>query len=702
MTKNSIRTALCGTLLCASALATTSAFGQSAVVVDPQPNPSTDAAKTPGSRQVYDAAYFASYVPATALQMVERVPGFAIETIDPTVRGFGQTAGNVVINGQRPSAKSETLQTILARIPANRVARIEIGPGDQFGSDFSGKAQVLNLVLNASGGLAGTMEASALRDFTGKVRPAGSASALLKRGPSTFNASVTLANATTTEEGTDRIVLLPGQTEREFRRKLNTIDDPNLALAGSWEYDGGTNRTAHLNGRMSIDRFRLTQRNDVFPAVGPQRDDRLLQRWYKDEYEVGGDVTRPLAGGGLKVIGLARRSNRDNSDILYNRIDSNVIDGFKQTLNDSLQETLARIVWSRGNVGGWTVETGAEGVLNRLDSNVDLFSFDATGGQTRIDLPVDQALVKEVRGEAFFNAGKPLSSTLRLDLGVTQEVSRLTVTGDAKAERSLSFLKPKITLDWKPTPKLRAQLTVQRTVAQLQFEDFVSGAELANERVNGGNPDLLPQRAWEALATVERRILGDGLYKLELGYNQVSKVQDRIPTPEGFDAPGNLGNGHMLIVRNRIDAPLGKFGIKGGRLTLYGSYVSTSVVDPYTFRSRPFSGTALFFGEATFRQDLNKIAWGFTVGGQTSSTFYRRDETDRSFQNGPSASAFVEWRPDGRTSLNFMIDNLISTSGGRERTFYAPDRSSLTAFQSEARVRNRHVVPSLTFKRSFG
>lgn len=634
--------------------------------------------------------------------MVERVPGFTVENVDPTVRGFGQTAGNVVINGQRPSAKSETLQTILARIPANRVARIEIAPGDQFGSDFSGKAQVLNLVLNASGGLAGTTEASVLRDFTGKVRPAGSLSALLKRGPSTFNASVTVENSTTTEDGTDRVVRLSNNQQQEFRRKVNRIDEPNLAMAGSWEYNGGTNRTAHLNGRVSLDRFRLTQRNDVFPTFGPQRDDRLLQRWNSNEYELGGDVTRPLVGGGLKFIGLARRRNRDNSDVLYNRVGSNVIDGFSQALNDSLQETVARLVWSRANLGGWTVETGAEGVINRLDSNVDLFSFDANGGKTRIDLPVDQAVVKEVRGEAFFNAGKPLSRTLRLDMGVTQEVSRLTVTGDAKAERSLSFLKPKITLDWKPTPKLRAQLTVQCTVAQLQFEDFISGAELANERVNGGNPDLVPQRAWEALATVERRILGDGLYKLELGYNRVSKVQDRVPTPEGFDAPGNLGNGNIFILRNRIDAPLGKFGIKGGRLTLYGSYVSTSVVDPYTFRSRPFSGNALFFGEVTFRQDLNSFAWGYTINGSTESTYYRRDETDRSAQSRPWVSAFVEWRPDARTSLNFTVENLLSSSGSRERTFYAPDRSNPTPTLVEDRVRHRHVLPKLTIKRSFG
>lgn len=666
--------------------------------------PSQDAA-LPGpsnARQSYDAAYFAKYAPATALQMVERVPGFVIETVDPSVRGFGQTAGNIVINGQRPSAKGETLQTLLSRIPASRVTRLEVGPGDLFGADYSGKSQVLNLILAAGGGLAGTVQASASRDFTGKIRPAGSASALIKRGKSTFNASVTVENSQTTEEGSDRVIGLPDRQLIEYRRKVNTNDEPNVAVAGSWDYNDGVNRTAHLNARAFVDRFRLSQSNFVMPAIGPARTDPLSERLKYDSYEFSGDVTRPFAGGGLKLIALATRRDRLSLDSSFSRVGSDTIGGATQQLKDRLTETLGRAVWSRSNLLGWTVDIGAEAVVNRLASKVDLAVIDANGVATPIALPVDDAVVREVRGEAFINAGRAIDPRLRIDLGVTQEVSRITVTGDAQAERSLSFLKPKATLDWRPDTVWRAQLSVQRTVAQLQFEDFISGAELTNNRVNGGNVDLLPQRAWETLLTVERKLLGDGLYKLELGYNAVSLVQDRVPTPEGFDAPGNLGDGHVFIFRNRIDAPLGKLGIKGGRLTLNGSYVSTSVIDPYTFRARPFSGNALFFGEATFRQDFKKFAWGFGLSGGTAGTYYRLDETDRSFQQVPRLTAFGEWRPDARTTLNLSVDNLTSRAGRRVRTFYEPDRRNPTASSIEYRERNAHVVPTLTFKRSLG
>ena len=685
------------------------ALAQTAVEPVPAPAGGVQAAATPGQangRRVYDAAYFAAFSPATALQMVEHVPGFTLDGGDTEVRGFSGAAGNVVINGQRPSSKADTIDTILQRIPAGRVLRVEVGPGDLYGADYASKPQVLNLVLTATGGLAGTVEAGLRRDFTGQLLPSGSASALLKRGRSTFNASATVEQQRTSEEGYDRLQALPGGAALEYRRKVNHIRDPDAAVAASWAFDDGTNRTAHLNVRADYDRLTLTQDNHVVPVGGTVRDDMLTQRYRTDSYEVGGDVTRPLAGGGVKLVALATRRHRLFADASYNRVGVATLGGFTQRLDDRRDETLGRLSWSRDRLAGWTVEVGAEGVLNRLDSQVDLFQLGTGGAATRIDLPIDHAVVEERRGEAFVNAGRALSPTLRVDLGLTGEASRLTVTGDATAERTLTFVKPKATLDWRPEGFLgggwHAQLAVQRTVAQLQFEDFISGAELTTDRINGGNANLLPQRAWEALATVEHPLLGDGLVKLELGYNRIALVQDRVPTPDGFDAPGNLGDGSVVIARTTVEAPLGRFGIKGGRLTLFGSLARTRVTDPYTLTSRSFSGNVPFLGSVAFRQDLRHYAWGFEVQGRTQLTFYRLDELDRNTADFPFVTAFAEWRPRSSTTVTLRVDNLAEVPGRRRRTFFEPSRRNPAASLVENRVRNQHIVPFLSVRQSFG
>jgi hypothetical protein len=653
-------------------------------------------------RIVYEAAYFQTFSPSNALDMVQRVPGFSLDIGAQEVRGFAGAAGNVVINGARPSSKSDTLDTILARIPASRVARVEVGPGDLFGSEYSGRPQVLNLVLNSAGGLAGTFDGTVRRDFSGQVTPEGSVSGLLRRGPSTFNLALGYNNRHTPEEGTDTVTRLPDGTELEFRRKFNDIADHELFASGSWELANGDNRGAHLNFRVSRGRFELSQENDVFPVVGAIRDDRLTQNYGRHNFEIGGDVTRPLLGGGIKLIGLATRRHRDNEDASFNRIQGNVIGGFRQTLDDQRDETLLRLVWSRSDLGGWSVETGAEGVLNRLDSDVNLFEIDDNNVETRIDLPVDQAVVTEYRGEAFVNAGRSLSPTLRMDLGLTYEASRLTVRGDAEAERTLRFFKPKAVFDWRPPGGWHGQLSIARTVAQLNFEDFISSAELTNDRVNGGNPDLVPQRAWELLATLEHPILGDGVAKVELGYNRISLVQDRVPTPEGFDAPGNLGNGRQAFVRGTLDAPLGRLGIRGGRLTVNGTLQDTSVEDPYTHRNRPFSGYSSWQLEASFRQDLGRFAWGINYYGGPPITFFRRNETDFVNSVEPYFTAFAEYRPTPRTTATLGLDNIFSVPGERLRTFYSPDRSNLVPNLQEYRERNGHPVVYLRLRQNFG
>jgi hypothetical protein len=655
-----------------------------------------------GGRTVYQGGYFSQFSPSNALELVQRVPGFTLEVGSQEVRGFGQAAGNVVINGQRPSAKSDTLETVLARIPASRVARVEVGPGDLFGSEFSGKPQVLNLILTSGGGLAGTLNATLRRDHSGQITPEGNVSALYRRGKSSFNVSAGYNNAHFPEEGTDTITALPSGNLVEFRRKYNDTSDREAFLSGSWEHNGGANRTAHANFRVADGRFALFQTNNVLPVGGTERDDRLSQEQDRRDYEIGGDITRPLLGGGLKLIGLATRRHRLNADTSFNRIGDDLLGGFIQNTESQRNETVARLVWSRSGWNGWSVETGAEAVLNSLDSNVNLFAVDTNGGLSRIDLPVDQAKVTEYRGEAFVNAGRALSPTLRMDLGLTFESSRLTVTGDTESERSLHFLKPKLVLDWKPKGPWHLQLALQRTVAQLNFEDFISSAELANDRVDAGNADLLPQRAWEALLTVERTILGEGLAKAEFGYNRISLLQDRVPTPEGFDAPGNLGTGTQKFVRGTLDVPLAGLGIKGGRLTLNGMLQDTSVEDPYTLQQRRFSGVPNYRFDASFRQDLGKYAWGFNILTQPGQTWFRRNEIDTLDGDEPFITAFAEYRPTRQTALTLGLDNLLDVRTKRFRTFFAPDRSNPNPNLFEVRERAGHVTAWLRVKQSFG
>lgn len=670
------------------------------------------AAPAQGTRTTaYDAAFFARFAPRTALDIARRVPGFTLDLGNMDMRGFAGAAGNVVINGARPSSKAETLETTLARIPASSVVKVEIGPGDLHGAEYSGKSQVLNVILSVEGGIEGNVTVSARRLYTGHLSPNGSASAMIRRGASTFNLAAGADHMFQYEEGSDTLTD-PGSGELvEHRRKVNSYRELSPYLSGSWALEHAKDRAVRLNARWSPGRFDLEQRNRVTPSGGPRRDDSLLQDYALPLFELGGDVTRPLAGGAIKLVGLATRRKRDNLDAYLERDGlladgAMVVGGFEQTQKAKRNETIGRLNWTRQDLAGFAFETGGEAVLNTLDSAVDLFVIDEAGNRARIDLPVDHATVREKRAEAFVNVGRSLGPALRLDAGLTFEHSKLSVRGDTTADRTLQFWKPKATLDWKPGRGWHAQLSVRRTVAQLDFFDFISAAELSTDRVNAGNANLLPQRAWEFRLTLDRPILGDGLVKLDLGHDRISLLQDRVlvfdEAGRAFDAPGNIGAGKRSFAQLNVDAPLGRLW-KGLRVKANGTVQRTRVEDPISGEMRNFSG---FYPDWQWfietRRDAGAFSYGFAVRDRDKFKFFRTEEFDVNYNGGPYATAFVEYRPGPRTAITFDVDNLLDTNANRERLLFFPNRAAPEQSAHERRERNRHINVGLTVKRSFG
>lgn len=706
------RTLLLATAGMAALTLGTSVAAQTAAPA-PAPEPSGAASRT----TAYEAAFFAQYAPRTALDIAQHVPGFTLDLGNSQsgngndVRGFAGTAGNVVINGARPSTKAETLDTTLSRIPAQRVVRVEVGPGDLYGSDYAGKSQVLNVVLSDQGGFDANVTAAAKRWFTGYVNTDIQGSALIRRGPSTFNFSAGTGRNRQFEEGTDDLTNVATGQLIEHRRKHNSYFNKDPFVAGSWALERGPNKAIRLNARWQPSSFDLFQRNRITPSGTPVHDDNLIQTYRDPVIELGGDVTRPLAGGAIKFVGLATRRKRDDVDNYIQRaglLEDNapVNGGFEQSVRARRNETIGRVSWTRSNLLGFSFEAGAEAAYNTLDDQVDLFAVDDTGQKVRIDLPIANATVKEKRGEVYVNIGRNLSPSLRVDGGVNYEFSDLKVTGDAQAQRTLKFLKPNLTVDWKLGGGWHSQFSIRRTVAQLNFYDFISIGDLSAKRVTGSNANLVPQRSWEFRSTIEHPVLGDGLFKLDLGYDLVSKLQDQILIVDdqgnAFSGPGNLGTGKRSFATLTIDTPLDRLW-KGLRAKFNGTLQRTRVDDPISGDPRKWSGFwPTWQYDFSIRRDAGPWSYGAEFTDNQRITFYRTDEFDTNFNRGTYMTAFVEFRPTSRMAINFSIDNALSTHAARNRILFRPNRAEPDSVFDEFRDRNRHRSLQITLKQSFG
>ena len=95
--------------------------------------------------ETYTPDFFAESRPATAMDMINRLPGFQFDG-GGSSRGLSGNAGNVLINGKRPTSKSQGLSTILSRILAGAVVRIEVVHGSAPGIDMQGQPVVANVI----------------------------------------------------------------------------------------------------------------------------------------------------------------------------------------------------------------------------------------------------------------------------------------------------------------------------------------------------------------------------------------------------------------------------------------------------------------------------------------------------------------------------------------------------------------------------
>ena len=69
---------------------------------------------------VFTPDFFASQRPNTALDMVNRVPGFSIDD-GSGARGFEGAVGNILINNNRPASKNDAGSNVLAAFEEDRV-----------------------------------------------------------------------------------------------------------------------------------------------------------------------------------------------------------------------------------------------------------------------------------------------------------------------------------------------------------------------------------------------------------------------------------------------------------------------------------------------------------------------------------------------------------------------------------------------------
>jgi len=384
------------------------------------------------------------------------------------------------------------------------------------------------------------------------------------------------------------------------------------------------------------------------------------------ELEVNADYKRPITTDlSLQVTGLQRleRETLQATGVTPRRLQSSEESG-------QSSESIARGVlrWTRT----WgVVEAGGEGALNTRNAEAAL----VLAGQP-VPVPSANVRIEEQRGEAFLTGSYRPSPELSFETGVRIETSTITQSGGVSQEKTLTFIKPRGSLSWGRGHR-QVRIRVERTVGQLDFEDFAASSEFDAGSVTAGNSDLEPERSWVTEVALEQSFWSSGATVLTITHGEIDKVVDLIPVAGRFDGPGNIGSGTRDEARLNLTVPLDKLGAGAATLRFTGTWRQSKVTDPVTGISRRISGQRPF--EAKFEIVRSLPPLKSTVGLEANlgyeETFYRINEIRR-IEEASQLKFFWDWTPHPDLLMRFQFENVTARDRLRTRTVFVGPRSA--------------------------
>ena len=691
--------------IAASAMAATNIFPVAAhAQTEAASSSSSLQPRTENGRQIFDAKQFARFNPRTALDIVNQVPGFTIDTGDDDERGLGQADENVLINGARISGKNSDAFTFLGRISAANVLRVEIADGATLSiSGLSG--QVLNLVTNAddANGLSGNFKWKPQWRRSGNNWFAGEASISGKLGKGDFTLAIENDAARNGVEGPEQVTDRFGNLLFE-RDEIARYRQDQPKLSGSYNRASEAGSIFNVNAAYQIFRRRESVTTDRTQTGQPDIFELYDSRENEWNAEFSVDYDFALGGGRLKLIGLQRFEHSPVSDFFGQTFTDGVTapNGSRFDRVTDEGESIFRAEYGWKTKGGTDLGFSVEGAYNFLDNEGALAVLDSQGIFQPVALTNANSKVTEYRGEFIGSYGRPLLENLSLQATLGGEYSKISQSGAAGQSRS--FVRPKgsVSLAWRPQDDLDVSLKLERSVGQLNFFDFVESVDVSQNNGNAGNPELVPPQSWRGELEATQKLGPWGSVTVNIYGEKFGDIVDSIPITATTEARGNLDSATSYGVALVTSILLDPIGWAGAKLDFEGEVRKSSLNDPVTGVSRRINDDKIFTYEANFRHDVpgSNWAWGAGVEDFRYSRFLRLDQSNRFRTGGPYSWIFVEHKDVFGLTVQANLGNLFGRSEQFTRTVYENRRDGPIALV-EDRSREFGLIYRLTVSGSF-
>ncbi len=660
---------------------------------------------TPTDRVVYGPDFFARYSVNNAEDMLRLIPGVQSilnQTQQVQQRGFGSGGAQILLNGKRFPGKSNEINGNLRRISAPTVARVELISGAASDISVNSGGILVNVVLSDGASLAGSgaWELNArINDEKGFTQFDGLLSYKNSIGALSYSlgiernmwspASVGMARWSTRYR--DEVYFYPSGAPQEVRAQDWDRDHDKWIYTGGLSYNFDDGALFDLNGLFETrdvyqdDVAAFTRFSTTGAVTAQGLDVHQTATLPADILEVSGEYGRTLGPGDLQALFISRRERNNNIDF-RNLVTGATLQEINRTVSDQdIAEDILRASYTFPIAQGQTIEIGAEVARNQLDQNLLAF-FDSDSNGLLETTPPQLAEVKEDRSEIFLTHKWTITSKLSLESALNYETSKISsnyrtsTLSTVTPERSLSFPKPRLDLRYRTNPQEQYRLRMERTVSQLDFNNFVPRLNFADNFIIAGNPGLEPEKTWIYEFGYERRLPGDaGLIEARVYYNDISDAIDRAPLQIApgriVGVQGNIPSATAYGAEIKSSVRLGVIRLPDSLLSLRYLARNSELEDPFSGETRRQYNDREYEFEASYRQDLRSLgaSFGFTykdIGKAGYSTDLIGSNLVRQyFTIAPMLDAFLEKRLSGSTVIRIEAQNITGSKERRGRYF---------------------------------
>ena len=653
---------------------------------------------------VYGPSDFEQYAPRSALDMLQQVPGFNIRESFGQGRGLGEATGNVLINGERISSKTDTVTQRLSRIVAANVVRIELLDGATL--DIPGlSGRVANIVVRRDAGeVSGQFEWNPQleTDYASRRWAAGRASVTGTMGAVGYTIAVDNNPFYGGTGGPNLIAYGDGSFEERFNHTNSVQQNPRLSTQLRVDGPGSSVGNLSLSHQWSWNRAREDEYVVAAPGA-PALAEAIRTRSDGHNYEIGGDIEFALGPGRLKLIGLeSYRRSEFSTQLVVDPDTGAPAFGSRFTQDSRSGERIGRAEYKWHMLGGdW--QLSGEAAFNRLDNVAGLAILRPSGEFEPVPFPAGTGGVTEDRYEAVLSYGRPLTSNLTLQVSAGGEYSKLSQTGAHAHARTFKRPKGALSLAWAPRADLDVSLRAARRVGQLNFGDFLADVNLLNNNTNAGNNELRPEQSWEVELEVAKELGAWGSITLGVFENRITDYVMIVPLPFGGESVGNIDRARLRGVNVTGTIRLDPLGILGAKFDLEAQLRKSRLRDPVSGLVRQFDRAQPRNFSIQFRHDVpgSDWAWGSNFRSTDSLPYYRLAEVGMDYNLADAFTVFVEHKDVFGLTVQARVNNILEENSVLDRTVYAGRRGASPVLFRENRQREIGHIVNFTVRGSF-